>query len=50
MNRYTYTVCLTVEVEAFDEGDAEDILHDNFDPGSDCGVEIKAVDIKQSER
>jgi len=47
MEEYTFTVCLTVKVEAFDKSDATDILHDTFDPGSDCGVEIVNLDIKE---
>lgn len=40
METYTFEVCLTVEVEAFTESDAYDMLHDHFDTGSDAGVEI----------
>lgn len=47
MNQYTFTVCLEVKVEAFDESDAKDILHDTFDPGAECGVEITKLTIKE---
>ena len=40
MNTYEFTVILTVQVDAFDEADAKDIVLDNFGPGEDCGVEV----------
>jgi len=47
MNEYTFTVCLKVKVNAYDASDAKDVLHDLFDPGSDCGVEITDLEIKE---
>lgn len=50
MNRYRYAVVLQVEVEAYDERDAEDLLKDIFGPGDDCGVTITEFDINQHEQ
>lgn len=40
MNRYRYTVTLEVEVEAFDSGDAMEMLQDAFGLGENCGTQI----------
>lgn len=49
MNKYRFILAVEVEVEAFDENDAKDIIHDNFGPGEDCGVEIKALAVKETK-
>ena len=47
MNKYRFILAVEVEVEAFDEADAKDIINDNFGPGEDCGVEIKGLAVKE---
>ena len=49
MNRYTLSVHLEVEVEAFDLADAIDAVHDAFGEGSTCGVDINSFKV-DSER
>jgi hypothetical protein len=46
METYEFEVCLRVSVEAFDKSDAKDMLHDMFDTGEECGVEVLDVQIK----
>lgn len=52
MNRYEFEVTLKVHVDAFDEADAIDAIHDAFGEGSTCGVDIESfkVDSGQNER
>lgn len=40
MNKFRYSVNLVVEVDAFDEIDAEDAVRDAFGLGDQCGIEI----------
>lgn len=40
MNTYTATVTLKVQVDAYGQSEAEDMLYDTFGPGEDCGVTI----------
>lgn len=40
MNTYKFVLSVEVEVEAFSEEDARDIVQDTFGPGDDCGVEV----------
>lgn len=47
MNTYRFVLAVEVEVEAFDEDDAKDLINDNFGPGDDCGVTIKGLAIKE---
>lgn len=47
MEKYEFEVVLKVAVEAFDKADALDILHDMFDTGEECGVEVTSVNIKE---
>jgi hypothetical protein len=47
MEKHEFEVCLKVVVEAFDKSDAKDILHDMFDTGEECGVEVVDVQIKE---
>lgn len=52
MNKYKFRVVLDVEVEAYDEADAEDVLRDIFGPGDDCGanvMEFKATYVGESK-
>jgi hypothetical protein len=45
--QFEFEVVLKVCVEAFDKSDAKDILHDVFDTGEECGVEVLDVQIKE---
>jgi hypothetical protein len=52
MDKYKFQVVLDVEVEAFDENDAEDVLRDIFGPGDDCGAmvtEFRATYVDESK-
>lgn len=40
MKDFRYSVNLVVEVEAFDEIDAEEAVRDAFGLGDQCGIEI----------
>ena len=40
MEKYTYKVTLTIEVEAFDESDAWDAVQDAFGVGEQTGVQV----------
>ena len=40
MNTFRYEVNITVEVQAFDEIDAEDAVRDAFGLGEACGLNI----------
>lgn len=40
MKTYRYSVDLVVEVEAFDQFDAEDMIRDALGLGDVCGLEI----------
>ena len=48
MNKYKYTVTLTVEVEAFDDSDAWDALQDAFGIGDQMGVRVLDCEYKES--
>ena len=45
METYNFTLTLKVEVEAFSEEDAKDLILDVFGPGNDCGVEVVKLSI-----
>lgn len=47
MEAYKYTVKLTVEVEAFDEGDAWDALQDAFGVGETGAVTVTNCEYKE---
>lgn len=47
MKKFRYILAIEVEVEAFDEHDARDIVDDTFGPGEDCGVNITALAVKE---
>lgn len=49
MNKFKYLVELEVEVEAYDQSDARDILEDVFGLGEDCGVTIKTAKFDESD-
>jgi len=40
MRTFKYSVSLVVEVEAFDEIDAEEAVRDAFGLGDVCGIEV----------
>lgn len=46
MNRFRYKVNLVVDVEAFDEIDAEDAVRDAFGLGDTCGIEVVESEIE----
>lgn len=45
MNTYTVSVLIKVEVEAFDEGDALDAVHDCYGEGEACGMNILQYEV-----
>lgn len=45
MNTFRYSVSLVVEVQAFDEIDAEDAVRDAFGLGDQCGIEIIEAEV-----
>jgi hypothetical protein len=45
MDKYLYTIRLEVEVEAYDESDAQEIIEDTFGVGEDGGVDITKLTI-----
>ena len=47
MDKFKYTVKLTVEVEAFDEGDAWDALQDAFGVGETGAVTVTNCEYKE---
>lgn len=47
MEQYKYSVKLTVEVEAFDEGDAWDALQDAFGIGETGAVTVTNCEYKE---
>jgi hypothetical protein len=50
MNRFKYEVTLHVEVEAFDESDAWDIILDNFGVGNANGVVVETCEWEEIAR
>lgn len=46
MNTYKYRVTLEVEVKAFDEGDAWEMLQDAFGIGEMCGTNVIECEYK----
>jgi len=49
MEKFSYLVELKVEVEAYDEADAREMLEDAFGLGDDCGVTIKSATFDESD-
>jgi hypothetical protein len=47
METHKYIVLLEVEVEAYTNTDANEMLEDAFAPGEDCGITIVASTIKE---
>ena len=47
MNKFTYTVTLQVEVEAFDYSDAWDAVQDAFGTGDQLGVNITQCEFEE---
>lgn len=47
MNRYKYQVTLVVEVDAFDESDAWDILQDAYGVGENVGTNVVDCEYKE---
>lgn len=50
MDKFRYTVKLEVEVEAFDEGDAFDLIQDVFGIGDQSGVTVTQCEYKEKRR
>ena len=46
MKTFKYIVVLQVEVDAYLDEDARDVLLDTFGPGEDGGIKIEDVTIK----
>lgn len=46
MNTYEVEVHIKVQVEAYDENDAKEIIVDTFGPGEECGVTILTSSIR----
>lgn len=47
MDTYRYKVVLTVEVDAFDESDAWDVVQDEFGIGEQSGVTVTDCEYKE---
>jgi len=45
METYKFLLSVDVEVSAYSEEDAKDIVNDVFGPGNDCGIEVKQLSI-----
>ena len=50
MDTFTYTVRLTVEVEAFDESDAWDAVQDAFGVGDNMGVTVIDCEYREKKK
>ena len=48
METYRFALSVQVEVEAYSEEDARDMVQDVFGPGNDCGVEVKSLSIENA--
>jgi hypothetical protein len=49
MQKFKYVLSVEVEVEAFSEDDADDLIEENFGVGSDCGVNTTRLSIISCE-
>lgn len=49
MNTYEYRVMISVQIEAFDEHDAEDALKDVFGEGELCGIVVRDFEVTDFE-
>ena len=49
MKTFRYVVLLQVEVDAYLDEDAQDVLLDTFGPGEDGGIKITDVTIKDAK-
>lgn len=49
MNTYEYRVMLSVQIEAFDERDAEDAIQDAFGEGEICGIIVRDFEVTDFE-
>ena len=49
MNTYMVSVMLQVEIEAFDESDAQDAVNDCFGEGDFCGIAVKDFEVTDFE-
>lgn len=49
METYKYVVVLLVDVDAFSDDDAREVLQDTFGTGPDGGIDIKDVTIKENK-
>lgn len=47
MKTFTYEVVLTVRVQAFDDGDAFDLVQDAFGIGENCGTNVIECEYKE---
>jgi len=47
MNTYRYRVVLEVEVPAFDQADAWEMLQDAFGIGENCGTNVTECEYKE---
>jgi hypothetical protein len=45
MNRYRYEIALTVEVDAFDLFDADEIVADTFGEGESAGAKVVSMTV-----
>lgn len=46
MNTYRYKITQTVEVQAFDESDAFDLVQDEFGVGEQMGIKVLTCEFK----
>jgi len=49
MKRYIYSVLLQVEVEAYNEADAQEAVKDCFGEGSNCGLNVLDFEVVDND-
>jgi len=49
MNTYMVSVMLQVQVEAFSDSDATEVITDCFGEGDFCGVDVQSVEVLDFE-
>jgi len=45
---FEFVVTIKVRVPAFDVDDAKEAIQDTFGPGSECGLEVTSLSVKQA--
>ena len=44
---FEFVVTMKVRVPAYDANDAKEAIQDTFGPGSECGLEVLSLTVKQ---